>query len=255
MGRQAQKGGMDRVESAPSTGWQARAGMGGRRLIVLFAAVAISLALFGCTATQGGAANAASQNQSRPGSAANGTGFLVPESPVAYTAYYIVDEGGRQTEKMAYRMGRNMRVDYVDGNMTIGVFFLKDKAYSCTRMHSGGYGCFDITDEAALQGVSSLIGMPNLGDAELDEVVDIGSGGRMKAQCYIFTVPPFSGRKRCFADGGIPAYDEYALPGGQKHVEYLANIRLSASLQDFGLPVTPVVPPGNSSGIAVDWGG
>lgn len=182
-----------------------------------------------------------------PSSAGGNTGFLVPESPIAYTAYYIVNEGGQESAKIVYRNGQMMRTDYDAGNVTISVYFLKNRAYSCAKSLDGSYNCFDITGSAAAQGVGALIGTPDLENAEKAESVGIGQGGQMAAQCYIFNALPHPGRKMCFTDGGILAYDEYTLSGGRKRVEYLGNLKLSAGLQSFGLPATPAMPPQNSS--------
>lgn len=218
--------------------------------IALFAAFALALLLFGCATAKdrGGAedGNAAAAQY------ANGTGFLVPDSAADYTAHYIVNDGGQETGKIVYRMGRNFRLDYQNGNMTVSVFLLGSRAYSCARMLSGEYGCFDITAKAASQGVPALIGTPDLEGASEDEVVDVGAGGQMKAQCYLFANPPLQSRKACFTSQGIMAYDEYPIPGGQKHIEYLANLKLSANLRDFGLPSTPAAPPEDA---AVEYGG
>ncbi|MFA6489266.1 MAG: hypothetical protein WCT52_01145 [Candidatus Micrarchaeia archaeon] len=217
--------------------------MGRHAQVVLAVALAFSFLLSGCAMQNGGAGKALTAGGEAN---ASGTGFLVPESRAAYTAYYIVNEGGQETDKTVYRMGRKMRMDYGLGGANISVFFLDDKAYSCARsLASGEYGCFDITESAASQGVSSLIGEPDLENAEMVEMVDVGSSGQMKAQCYIFSSAAFPARKTCFVEGAIPAYDEYVLGNGQKHVEYLAYLKMDANLRNFGLPATPVIPPKN----------
>lgn len=218
--------------------------MGRHAQSVLAVALAFSFLLSGCAMPDGRAGGALlAPNQTQ----ASDTGFLVPESPVAYTAYYIVNEGGQESGKTVYRMGRKMRVDYGFGSTNISVFFLENKAYSCARSLSGEYGCFDITSSAASQGISALIGAPNLENAEAAEIVDVGGSGQMKAQCYVFSGAPTFGRKQCFTDSGILAYDEYLLANKQKHVEYMAHLSLGANLRSFGLPTAPQMPPENQS--------
>jgi len=223
------------------------------RAAVPFAMLAIALLLAGCISQDSG--NAAvgrngKQMASQAGaqSQADENAFLVPESEATYTAYYIVNEGGQETGKMVWRMGRNMRIDLGDGNATVSVFFLENRTYSCANSPFGGYGCFDITQQAIAQGTSSLIDAPDLSGAKEAETVPIGQAGKMTAKCYVFSSAPVAGRKMCFTEGGILAYDEYALSGGKKHVEYLANLRFSADEKDFALPATPMeIPAGAQS--------
>ena len=240
---------MERQASGSCTRGQTRGRAKSAAQAAIAAAFVFSLLLLGC-AMPGSPGSQAPQggNQSAAQQQAQDTGFSMPNSTVAYSAYYIVKEGGQETGKTVYRMGEDMRTDYEFGGENISVYFLGNKAYSCALSIAGGYQCFDITAQAAAQGVEALVGMPDLENAQAAETVSVGQSEQMTAKCYIFSAAPYFGRKRCFTDSGIPAYDEYTLSDGQKHVEYLSYIRMDAGLQVFGLPVAPKMAPQNMSG-------
>jgi len=166
--------------------------------------------------------------------------FMVPQSGVEYTARYVVNENGAETEKTVWRSERKMRVDYASyGKSVLSMFFLQNKAYSCSAA-AAGWQCFDISANIDGKAAENLFSPPDLSGAEAAEEVDIGN---TKGKCYLLPSAPFETRKMCLTDRQVVAYDEYNMTKGKQRVEYLTDIYYGVGENDFALPAEPQPPP------------
>jgi hypothetical protein len=203
----------------------------GTRFSLLYILAAALLA--GCLANQAGAKPAAQQASQQ------GSPVSFPQVPVAYSATYVVNEGGAEATKMVWASGNNMRIEIADANGGFfSLYFLGNRTYSCGRAGQGA-SCFDVSGRSPA-GLGSLLPCQNLEDAKDAESVDIGG---TRGKCHIVPYGVFSKRKICCTDMGVLAYDEYNLTNGKTHVEYLSEIEYAASDSDFALPAEPAAAP------------
>ncbi len=165
--------------------------------------------------------------------------FSVPPAGVEYTAHYRINEGGGEIEKTVWRSGTNARVEIGSGASAFDLYFLSDRAYSC----SAGK-CFDVTSAVPGTEAAQLFSEPDFSSARPAEKVDIGG---TTGKCYLFPYAPFESRKMCFTQDMIPAYDEYNATRGQVRVEYLTELIYGTSPQDFALPSQPQSLPQQAS--------
>ena len=197
-------------------------------------AISALLLCFGCAqAGSGQPGSPANQSAGAYGAAGN---FMVPQSPVNYTAHYTINENGAESYRTVWRAGRMMRVD-LDG--AVSLFFLGDKAYSCSQ---SGARCFDISSTVGSTGAAQIFAQPDMSSAQAAETVDIGG---LSGRCYLFPSAAFETHKMCFTPDGITAYDEQNGTAGSRTVEYLTELDYSASPSDFALPAQPTPAPEN----------
>lgn len=163
--------------------------------------------------------------------------FALPESPVAYTAKYIVNENGQESAKTVYRMGKSMRMD-IGG--AVSLFFVSGKVYSCPRIANDDR-CFDITGNFDRQGLApEFESLPK--NAVPSESVDIGG---TPGKCYAVPISTYASRKLCYTDRNVLAYDELRTGANSTRVEYATSINYGASAADFALPYQSALPPEN----------
>ena len=170
--------------------------------------------------------------------AAHSGSFMVPESAVNYTAHYTLNENGAESYKTVWRAGRMMRIDLEGG---VSLFFLSDRAYSCSSL-SGTAQCFDISSAVGKEVVGGLFSAPDLSSAQLAEEVSIGG---LAGKCYLMPSAPYETHKMCFTPDMLTAYDGYNGTAGKRTAEYLTELDYSVSPSDFALPAQPTHPPQN----------
>jgi len=203
------------------------------KLFWIAAAIAF-LVIAGCAQREPSAAPQKNASGFAPGN------FMVPQSGVEYTARYVVNENGAESGKTVWRSGRKMRVDYSSyGKSVLGLFFLQDRAYSCS-FATTGWQCFDISANIDGTAAERLFSEPELSGAQALEDVDIGN---TRGKCYLLPSAPFETRKMCFTDRQVVAYDEYNMTKGKQRVEYLTDIYYGAGETDFALPAEPQATP------------
>ena len=200
-----------------------------RRMGIALLASAVLLLLAGC-AGQGSAAQKGANGTapSQPGS------FMVPDSSLNYTAHYVVNGNGEQSDKTVWRAGRLMRVDFTSSGTGVSLFFLEDRAYSCS-MASGTERCFDITSSIGEAEAQEFLLPPDLTFARDAGPVDIGG---TRGRCYTFPPTPTQTHEVCLTDTGVMAYNEYNMSSGEQ-VEYLSSLDYSAPDSAFVLPAQP----------------
>ncbi|VVC01909.1 Uncharacterised protein [uncultured archaeon] len=171
--------------------------------------------------------------------AQQGSAIQFPKAPVAYSASYVVDEGGAQAVKRVWASGSNMRIEIADeGGGFFSLYFLGSRAYSCGKTGQGT-SCFDVTGRAQA-GLESFLPCQHLENAKKAGSVDVGG---TEGACYYVPYGVFGKRKICCTDMGVLAYDSYNLTSGKAHVEYLSEIAYGASAADFALPAEPAMAP------------
>jgi hypothetical protein len=192
------------------------------------AALAVLALLFGCV--QGERERQADLEAHQPA-------FRVPKSQVEYTAHYTVLDSGEESSKAVYRSGDRARVDLRLGSSEVRLYFLADRAYSCSNTGSG-FACFDISAKVGSSPAAlELLDAPSLSGAKQLEDVDIGG---TVGRCYLLPYAQLGSRKLCLTDRGVVAYDEYSSATGQKHTEYLTDIFYGVAQGDFDLPASPI---------------
>ncbi|VVB99467.1 Uncharacterised protein [uncultured archaeon] len=204
--------------------------------IAALAVAVVLLALsFGCTSLGSNPKGNQSGQGAAPGS---NLSISIPRASVPYTAHYVVQENGKQSEKTIWRLGNNLKLAMGDSSVMVELYFLGDKAYSCSTQAEGA-ACYDVTGKLSGFDLSSLVPSPGP-DAVPDEIATIGS---TRGQCYLEPLGVVGMMKRCFTDRGVLAYEERNQTQSQTYVEYLTDLAYSASESDFALPATPQQPP------------
>lgn len=161
--------------------------------------------------------------------------FTVPPSGISYTAHYRISDGSGEAEKTVWRAGQNARVRLGGGESAFDLYFLSDRAYSCS---SGK--CFEVTAAVGREQAELLFSGPDLSGATEAETVKVGS---ISGRCYLFPSALFESRKKCFTQDWILAYDEYNATKGQRQVEYLTELSYGTNPTDFVLPYPPQQVP------------
>ncbi len=163
----------------------------------------------------------------------------VPFSPLSYTATYVVSEEGGDTQKTVWRMANSMKIRFGSQGAGVEIYLLGDKAYSCPSLPKVD-SCFDITPQMAGAKLGELFPSPPKNYAGKIETVDIGGAA---GNCYFLPYSGLGGRKTCFTDNGILAYDEYNVTKGSKHIEYLSELSYEVAPAEFLLPARAKIPP------------
>lgn len=185
---------------------------------------------------------AAHPQESNPPSSPQPSGseaISVPFSPLSYTATYVVSEEGGETQKTVWRMANSMKIRFGLQGAGVEIYLLGDKAYSCPSLRTVD-SCFDITSQMAGAKLGELFPSPPKNYSGKIEAVDIGGA---VGNCYSMPYSGLGGRKTCFTDTGILAYDEYNVTRGSKHIEYLSDLSYDAAPSEFILPAQAKIPP------------
>ncbi|MCX8198367.1 MAG: hypothetical protein N3F07_04245 [Candidatus Micrarchaeota archaeon] len=203
----------------------------------LLAALLCAILLSGCAQDKPKEAFAA--EASPEGFGSQGRQKIELAESIDYTAKYSISDGSGEISKTVWRKGKDARIQYAaDGRIFADVLILSGTAYSCTTWKENPE-CMVV--DAQNQWISQgAFPQPDFSLAEPDEEVEIGA---TKGACFLFPYTVNAKRKMCFDQFGILAYDEYPLPSGKKHVEYLVWLRHSADSSELELPAKPKPMP------------